>query len=144
MKPEDIKKENIYKVPDGYFEELPMRIQSKISEEKQPWFVSFNWKPAVNIAIPVLAVLLMIVYFVTPIQNSSLNAEELLAQVSSEDVIAYLETTDITTDEILEELDFSETYLDFELTDPALEVPELDQNEINELMDEYGIDSELL
>ena len=60
------------------------------------------------------------------------------------DLIAYLETTDITTDEIIEGLDLSTIDLDFYEEDPIMQDMELNDKEIDVLIDEYGIDSDLL
>jgi len=45
----DLKKENILKVPEGYFDDLPMRIQSRIEQPKSIWehsTLSFSLKYA--------------------------------------------------------------------------------------------------
>ena len=56
-----LKKENIFKVPEGYFDDLPMRIQSRIEKPKSIWensTLSFSLK----YALPAIAILL-IAYF---------------------------------------------------------------------------------
>ena len=94
---EDIKKENIFKVPERYFDELPMRIQDRISgkSESAPSMV-FNWSLAIKMALPAL-VLAIVVGFGIIFQNDDTyqDAETLLAQVSTEEMIAYLQETDI-------------------------------------------------
>ena len=144
MKLEDIKKKNVYTVPDRYFEELPGKIQERVSEKKPGFIFSLNWKLAFQVASPVLAVLLLIFYFGIGTQSSSLSAEELLAEVTTEDVIAYLETTDLSADEIIEELDLSTVDLDFTEEGPIMEDLEMNDQDMDLLFDEYGIESELL
>ncbi len=143
MKLEDIDKKNIYKVPDNYFDELPLKIQSRIEKEKTALRHGFNWRLTWKIAAPALAAVIAIFFFVGRPENSQPQSPvELLAQVSTEDVIAYLEMTDITTDEILEEIDLNGVDLDFD-DEPILDL-QLDQESIEMLLDDYSIDEETL
>lgn len=142
MRLEDIEKKNIYTVPDKYFDQLPTRIQARVTKKKWGFGFSFNWNLAVKVAAPAFAIILILFYFGIPGSTNSLNAEEILAQVSTEDVIAYLEITDITTDEIIEGLDLSDLELDFENENPLN--LELEETDLNALMDEFGLDDEIL
>jgi hypothetical protein len=144
MKLEDIKKKNIYSVPDNYFEQLPMRIQSRVNENRPVLGLRLNWNLALKIALPAIAVVFLVFYFGISTDNTALSADDILAQVSTEDLIAYVETTDITTDEIIEELDFSEIDFDDYEQSPLMQDMEINQDNINALMDEYGIEDELL
>lgn len=145
MKLEDIKKKNIYTVPDKYFDQLPTRIQSRVNDKKPVLGVRLNWKLALKVTVPVVAVVMILFYFgIATMRNSTLSSEELLAQVSTDDLIAYLETTDITADEIIEEVDFTNIDLDFYENGPIMQDIELNNEEIDALLDEYGIDGDLL
>lgn len=142
MNLEDIKKKNIYSVPDKYFDQLPMRIQSRVNEKKPVLGLSLKW----SLVYKVAALALIIIFFYFDINNNykKQSTDDLLAQVSTSDLIAYLETTDITTDEIIEGLDLSTIDLDFYEEDPIMQDMELNDKEIDVLIDEYGIDSDLL
>lgn len=145
MKLEDIKKKNIYSVPDKYFDRLPAIIQSRVIEKKPALGLSLNWSLAFKVAAPALALVLILFYFgISTTDNSTLSSDELLAQVSADDLIAYLGTTDITIDEILEELDLSNIELDFYEEGPIMQDMDLNDKEIEALFDEYGIDGDLL
>ena len=145
MKLDDIKKKNIYTVPNKYFDQLPMRIQSRVNEKKPVFGVHLNWKLALKITTPAIAVVMILLYFgIATVRNSTLTSDELLTQVSTDDLIAYLETTDITTDEIIEEMDFSTIDLEFYEEGPIMQDIEMSDEEIDALMDEYGIDGEIL
>jgi len=143
MKLEDIKKKNIYSVPDRYFDQLPTRIQSRVNEKKPVWGLSLSWNLTLRVAGPALAVILIIFYFSIS-NNTGQSTDDLLAQVTTEDMIAYLETTDITTDEIIEGLDFSTIDLDFYEEGPIMQNMEMSDEEYDALFDEYGIDGDLL
>ena len=142
MRLEDIEKKNIYQVPDKYFDRLPMRIQARIAEKKPASGFTFSWNLALKVAAPAFALILILIFFGLPGSRESLSADEILAQVSTDDVIAYLEISDITTDEIIEVLDLSDLELNFEDDDPLN--LELEDADLDELMDHYGLEDEIL
>jgi len=125
MKLEDIKKQNIHKVPDKYFDELPLKIQSKIAEESKPknWVVTYG----LRYALPAILLIAITVYVIIK-PSTTASPEQLLAQVSTEELISYLEASDITTEEIVESLELSD--IDFEFYENETElVDELDMSE---------------
>lgn len=142
MRLEDIEKKNIYKVPDKYFDQLPMRIQARTAEKKPSTGFTFRWNFALKVATPAFALILILILFGIPGSKESLSADEILAQVSTEDVIAYLEISDITTDEIIEVLDLSDLELNFEDDDPLN--LELEDADLDAIMDQYGLEDEIL
>jgi len=145
MKLEDINKKNIYSVPDKYFDQLPKRIQSRVNEEKPVNWLSLNWSLSYKLALPVAAVLLMVFYFGNFNNQSKVDAGALLAEVSTEDIIAYLDYTDITTDEIVEVIDINEIELELYKDSPMIEeFDEIGEEEMNFLYEEYGLDEEFL
>ena len=144
MKLEDIEKKNIYRVPDRYFDQLPMRIQSRVNAENPVNRFTFSWKFVTKIAVPAFALVLILFYFGINNSNTNLSSEQLLAMVDTEDIIAYLETTDITADEILEEIDLTMLDLDFSDEGAMMEDIDMDAEDMDVLFDEFGIDSELL
>jgi len=109
---DDIEKKNIYSTPEGYFDELPGIIQSRVrpKSEKQPvvW-VSLGLKYAVA-----ATVVLLIAYFGVFRNPASTETDynSLLAEVSTVELIAYIESTDLTTDEILDYIDLDESAFD--------------------------------
>ena len=142
MKLEEINKKNIYKVPDQYFDQLPMRIQSRVDAQKPVNRFTFSWNFAAKIAVP--AMVLLLFYFGIDNSNTGQSTEQLLAMVDTEDIIAYLETTDITTDEILEQIDLSTIELDFADEESMMQDIEMDVEDMDILFDEFGIESEIL
>lgn len=99
----DIPKKNIFEVPTGYFDRLPMQIQARVdkgsSAHGQP-----EWNLAFRYALALVIVGLALAYFLVP--KSRRETEDLLATVSSEHLIAYLHDTDISEFELLEIADF--------------------------------------
>lgn len=103
IKLEEIKRKNIHKVPEGYFDELPLRIQSRINSEKasKPSYV-FNIRPVWGMAAA--AMLLIIGYLIYPADIAP-TANSLLSEVDSEALIDYLEMENVSTDDILASID---------------------------------------
>ena len=60
MKLDEIKKKNIYTVPDKYFDQLPTRIQSRVNEKLPVSKWSWNQSLIYKVAAPVLAVVLLL------------------------------------------------------------------------------------
>ena len=144
MKLEDIKKKNIYSVPDKYFDQLPTRIQARVNESKPVFSISWSRNLIYKIAAPTLVIIFIAFYFGIESNNFESNADTLLAQVGTDDLIAYLETTNLTTDEIIEEVDLSDLDLDFYDEGPIMQDMNISDEEMNTLFDEYGIEGDLL
>lgn len=103
MKPEDIKKENIYKVPEGYFDKLPLRIQKRINAEKPVEKISVIQRTSFRIAVSIAAVLLIFTV-VFRLYTSTPTPEKLLSEVPTDALISYLQNSDISEDEILNDV----------------------------------------
>ena len=144
MKLEDINKKNIYKVPDKYFDQLPTRIQARVGERKPVFNLSITWNIAIKVAVPAFVVVLLLFYFGIDANYNNMSADDILAQVSTEDLVAYLETTDITTEEILDEIDFSTIDIDFYDDQILMEDIEMNEESMDILYDQFGLESEIL
>lgn len=103
---ENIPKKNIFEVPDGYFDKLPSSIQARLESdspkrEQKPYF-----RYALQYALPVVLVAVAAIFIFKP---KSASVEDLLATVSTEQLIAYLDEIDVntlTTDELIESFEF--------------------------------------
>lgn len=135
---EKISKNNIYKVPDGYFEQLPMKIQARIetrtASQKR---VSVVRRYSLYYAIPAVTLLILAVLIFKPASDDSV--ESILSSVSTEQLITYLEDNNLTTDELLDNIELdeftvesieNEVYSDFELDEEMLQLLP-DELEIN-------------
>ena len=123
---EDIPKKQFFQVPDGYFEDLPMRIQARIqtNEEKKSWIPDLSI--AFKFAIPVVLVGIISIIVWTNLPKSDDSLANLDA-VPTAQLLAYLESDDITTDVILENVRFTNAAINslYE-TDEEIPTPELD------------------
>ena len=131
MKLEDIPKKDIFNVPEGYFDKLPNTIQARITSQKSASSWGSPWVTALKYAVPaVVLVVAGILWFNKPVQD----AETILASIQTEDLVAYLDDSDLTTDDVLESVDFNADDVD----QIENEVYELNINTVdyNEMLDE--------
>ena len=102
---EDIPKKEVFNVPDGYFDKLPGIIQARVAKpekERSP-----KWGFALRYALPTVVLLAVgIVWFNQT--HKVVDAEQLLSSIQTEDLVAYLNDSDITTDELLAEVEWSD------------------------------------
>lgn len=124
---EDIQKNNPFSVPDGYFDKLPGVIQARIegTAKKQP--VPY-FRYALQYAMPVIALIIVAVIYLTP---KTENYNDILASVSTEQLAAYLEDSELTTEDILESDGLDEESAD--AIEEEVYFNDIDFNDIDEL-----------
>jgi hypothetical protein len=107
---ENAPKNHPFQVPDGYFDRLPAKIQSRLQEDRpvvaHAPFGRYAWK----LALPVVLVMVAAVFYLKPF--ASADAETMLASIETQDLVAYLEQSDLTTEELLESIDAGAVDLD--------------------------------
>jgi hypothetical protein len=102
---ENIPKNNIFEVPEGYFDKLPLHIQARM-EAKNPIPEQNIWlRYSLRYALPMFVFALAAIIFFKPKVDTT---EKILASVSTEELVAYLEVNSFSTDELLDQYDFDE------------------------------------
>jgi hypothetical protein len=144
MKLEDIHKKNVFKVPEHYFEDFPGRLQKRIeAEETGRKTPVFRLRTLINIAAAA-AVLIFVTYGIIRVNRVS-SVDRLLSNISTEELINYLLDSDISTEELLEDLDMTIiAYSEDPLNDELMPPDSIDDDTIDELLDEYEIEMEYL
>jgi hypothetical protein len=104
----DIPKNKFFQVPDGYFERLPSKIQTRLSQPERHRATP-GLRFALAYALPVLIILSSVVYFYTPASPST---DDILATVETQVMLEYLQESVLTTDEVLEAFDWSSEELE--------------------------------
>lgn len=138
MKLEDLPKKEIFDVPEGYFEKLPGTIQARIAERKQS-----ESRPvlryAFQYALPLVTIITIgFLWFENNSSNQS-STESLLAEIQTEDLITYLDNTDMSTDELLEHASLDAT--DAEEIEQEVYGLDLDDETLDILTDEIDLNS---
>jgi hypothetical protein len=100
---EDIPKKKVFDVPEGYFDSLPGIIQARVSKPEREITTRPVFAYALRYALPVVLVASIGIFWLTR-QPTVTSPEAILASIETEDLVAYLETTDFTTDELLDEV----------------------------------------
>jgi hypothetical protein len=97
---EDIPKKQIFEVPNGYFEKLPAIIQTRVSQQgkEKSWW---SYPSSLRLAVPVIVLLIAGFFWFSHFQSDT-NAENILASIKTEDLMAYLSEAEVSTDELLE------------------------------------------
>lgn len=146
LKLADLKPENIFSTPDGYFDRLPAQIQARIKKRED-----YGFRPvlvtSLKFALPavILAVIIFQLDLLAPDTITKHDPVALINEVSTQDLIAYLGETDITAEEILEELDLDNMDIYFsEEGTLLLNDFDLDSDEINQILEEYYIEGDYL
>lgn len=124
---DEIPKKTLFEVPEGYFEKLPGRIQSRIS---QPEPAPAWGRMALRYALPVALIGIAAVVFL--VNRPALSPEEVIAGIESEQLVAYLEDSEINTDELLNGITLDTDELEMLELD-ALGDMELDEATLNDL-----------
>ncbi|MGD9328406.1 MAG: hypothetical protein PVH48_05505 [Cyclobacteriaceae bacterium] len=145
MKLEDINKDNIFKVPDNYFENFPKRLQKRIEEtEQQKKTPVIRLRTIINVAAAAI-ILMFVIYGITQINDKSISVDQILSEISSDDLVNYLVESDMSTDEFLESLDMSViASTEDPITEEFIPSDPLDEETIDELLDEYEIEMQYL
>lgn len=96
---EDIPKKDIFEAPEGYFDRLPSVIQSRVTTESSSRWTLFAqpvWKYALSLAFLAAG----LYWFM--LRPATKSPEQMLASVDTASLIAYLNESDMSTEEILE------------------------------------------
>jgi hypothetical protein len=108
---DDIPKKEVFKVPEGYFENLPSIIQSRLAGQKKEKTFFPGFSLALRYAMPVV-LLGVIAYIWLGPKAEQKSAESILATIETKDLVAYLNETDLTTEELLEAVQLDVSDLD--------------------------------
>jgi hypothetical protein len=142
MKPiklDDIEKNSQpFSVPEGYFDDLPMKIQSRIqTEKKETWIHSPSFKVAFSVAA--MMIIVMTIIFL----NKAISPEEMLADISEVELLAYIDNMQIEESDILNVFNEDVEDIDFFDTE-GIESLELEEESLDDLLIEYELTDDYL
>jgi hypothetical protein len=100
---EDIPKRKVFNVPEGYFENLPGIIQARVSTQVKEKETRPVFAYALRYTVPLVVVFALAIFWFNR-RAEVTSAESILASVQTEDLVAYLNDADLTTDELLEDV----------------------------------------
>ena len=133
----DIDKKEAFKVPDRYFEDLPMKIQQRISTKQEKQRSSI---PAWSLAMAASVILIITFIFLIPDNKS---AEDLLAAIPQDELMAYLDQIELDEYDIASVMGEDANELDLENTN-ILDGIDLGDEEMDDVFLEYDLEDEYL
>lgn len=131
---DDIPKKQPFKAPDGYFDQLPGRIQTRIQGASRERTIAFGNVLRYAAAAMVLCVVAAVWLWTQPVTNNNQSPEAILASLETSELIAYLNEGDITTDELLDGLQFDTE--DAAAIEGAVFDLDLNSADLNDFIDE--------
>ena len=134
---ENIPKKNVFEVPEGYFDRLPGIIQTRVATEKKESFWVFDLRYILKYALPVLAIVVVSFFFWSNPAGQSV--EDSLASVDSASLVAYLEDSDISSDDLLESIPLHGEEVDA-IQEHSINEIQTNDMDLKNLGDEFGVD----
>ena len=134
IKLDELPKKQVYSVPEDYFKELPGIIQARAIKPENIRTPVIIWSSALRYALPVIALVMMLVYFGTRLKNNDIDVQAMIGDIPTEELVLYLTESEITTDELLSLIDLNELDIDG-MVDENIEL--LNDSEWDELIEEY-------
>jgi len=136
IKLDDIDKKAPFEVPEGYFDQLTLEIQSKVTPKQGP-----NWilLPQVRWALSGSFIILLVSVILLFPKSDTPTADQLLAEISDEDLIEYIDFTGITEYELIEGLE-DET-IEALWEEDTLDDLNLENLDLEEIISDYEIDN---
>ncbi|MDR6562559.1 MULTISPECIES: hypothetical protein [unclassified Arcicella] len=127
---EKLPRENIFKVPDNYFDELPMLIQSQTSAKSKTvplvtWSMKRTWA-----SVAACAAIAILGYFTWMPKQDALG-NEALAEVQNQEIINYLIQQNINQTDLAEQFENVQTNNKAEVEETNNDSELLDNLKIN-------------
>ena len=134
MKLEQITKKNIFYVPKGYFDDLPTRIQNRITGDGGYQKTTLSWK----YAMVSIVFLMLIVTTLVLKQQSEDNFEQMLCDTDTTELLIYIESNNIESIENLDLLDdyYEEIIIESLNLEPGLLEEQLFDNDLEYFIEE--------
>ncbi len=134
---EDIPKNSVFEVPDGYFDRLPGVIQARVATVKPEPVWSPFLRYGLKYALPVMAIVVAALFYRSPLGSQS--TEDLIASINSADLVAYLGDSDMSSDDLLDviPLDIHEANA---IQESSMEEIMLNDGALDSLTNEFGED----
>jgi hypothetical protein len=143
---EDINKSQVFtEPPEGYFDKLPGILQARTAN-KPVKTARLYWVGALKLIPAAAAIVLIVLYSGLLNQKESAPGfEEMLSEVTSDDILQYLEELDLTSEEILDEVDLRVLSLEFEdMEDPLIDNLDIEDETLLQMYDDFDLQDSLL
>ena len=134
---EDIPKKNVFEVPDGYFDRLPGIVQARVADAKKEPQWSLYSLSSLKYALPALIIGITVLLFLN--RTESMTTEEMLSSVDTANLVAYLDESELNSDDLLEVVPLDSNEADA-IEDDSMNEIDVNEKDIESLSNEFGSD----
>ena len=124
----------VFKVSEHYFDKLPTRIQDRVIQYDQKRSPGYILSISLKLALPVIALIIMTVYLGLRFNQADITIEAMIDEVSTEELITYLNDSELSTEELLSLIDINELDIDGMLNE---NIEFLNEDDLEDLINEY-------
>lgn len=125
---EDIPKKSVFKVPDGYFDQLPSQVQARMAAEPRRSPITGVVGFSLKFALPVVALVVVGLLWLRPTPS----IESQLEEIDVDQIAVYLENTERIDLDDAQDSDWTRTELD-ELEDTIYSNMESTEDLLNDI-----------
>jgi len=136
---DDIPKKNVFEVPEGYFDRLPAIIQSRISVSRPPTAGIPFWSKSLRYALPVVLLLGAGIFWYQDYSgyvSSKVNVQSELASIHPDQLAAYLNDHEVTTEDLVETVTWTSDDLS-DLENAVYSTLNVTHHQLEEILNEY-------
>ncbi len=135
---DDHKKQDPFRAPEGYFDSLAARLAARIEGQRAEKTVRvFPLRTYLAIAASIIGMIAIAWFGYSTLQGSANSAEALLAQVSNDDLAAYISSDDLEIEDVVSFVEGDIMNESPESIEDALH--SLDDETIDDLYNDFGI-----
>ncbi len=135
---ENIPKKDIFTVPDGYFDNLPGKIQARITGESARPENRFIFRYKLQYALPLIALMAISIFLFTN-RPAETDVDALLASVETEALVAFVNETDLISYDLFDNTELSNSEVQ-EIENEVYEM-ELDTEALDAIMEDLDLDN---
>lgn len=138
-------KKNIHQVPEGYFENLPQIIQARAVEStKVKQRASFVYSLKYALPVVVLMIVAFVAFYNGPTEDT-LDPSGMLENASIEELVEFLNDSEVSTDDLLAEIDLTGIELEFDNESiDLLDDNNISEDELNGYLDDFDTSDDFL
>jgi hypothetical protein len=130
---EDIPKKNIFEVPEGYFDQLPGVIQSRVATKSSS---RLSWTVSLRYALPVVIIVAVGILWFSNKGISQGTIETQLETIQDDQLTIYLNDPDLASEDLAETTTWGEDDL-VELEDHVYSTLEVSSKELENALNEF-------
>ena len=129
-----IPKTRVFSTPEDYFDRLPAIIQAKAIESTAKKGFFANLSVFYRLAVPALLIVLALFYVGLRPSNDNNDVQAMLDEVSTSELIAFLNDSEMSTDELLNIVNIEEIGIEA-MFDEDIQL--LDDSELEYILEEF-------